>query len=78
MHPIVLDLRRVPAVLSSVPVEWSLNPVVTASMSKSAQATHVGYGWLSVMLTSLPAFCGPPVTSLKSQSDSYGQLPATV
>ncbi|GKG10233.1 hypothetical protein Tco_0338979, partial [Tanacetum coccineum] len=77
MHPAVLDLQRVPAVLSSVPVEWSSVPIVTASMSKSAQAAHVGYGWLSVMLPSLPASCGPPVASLKSQSNSYGQLPAT-
>ncbi|GJY17323.1 hypothetical protein Tco_0388814 [Tanacetum coccineum] len=68
---VVLDLQR-------VPVEWSHIPVVTASMSKSAQAAPVGYGRLFVMLPSLPVSCGPPVASLKSQSDSYGQLPATV
>ncbi|GKA25678.1 hypothetical protein Tco_0711787 [Tanacetum coccineum] len=42
----VLDLQRVPAVpavLSPVPVKWSPVPVVTASMSKSAQAAPVGY-----------------------------------
>ncbi|GKG61565.1 hypothetical protein Tco_0621274, partial [Tanacetum coccineum] len=40
----VLDLQRVPAVPvvpSPVPVKWSPVPVVTASMSKSAQATPV-------------------------------------
>ncbi|GKE47275.1 hypothetical protein Tco_1478533 [Tanacetum coccineum] len=70
----VLDLQRVlvvPAVLSHV-------PVVTASMSKSAQATPVGYSQMSVMLQSLPALCGLPVASLRSQSDSYDQLPAVV
>ncbi|GJQ95998.1 hypothetical protein Tco_0007137 [Tanacetum coccineum] len=69
----VLDLQRVPAVpavLSPVPVKWSPVPVVTASMSKSAQVAPVGYGQMSVMLQSLPASCGPPVASLKSQSDS--------
>ncbi|GJX47225.1 hypothetical protein Tco_0272415 [Tanacetum coccineum] len=77
----ILDLQRVPAILAvllPVPVEWSPAPVVTASMSKSVQAAPVGYGQMSVMLQSLPASCGMPVTSLKSQSDSYGQLPATV
>ncbi|GJX64316.1 hypothetical protein Tco_0298659 [Tanacetum coccineum] len=71
---VVLDLKRVPAihaVLSPV-------PVVTASMLKSAQAAPVGYGQMSVMLQSLPASCGLPVASLRSQSDSYGQLPAAV
>ncbi|GKB91747.1 hypothetical protein Tco_0964019 [Tanacetum coccineum] len=33
---------------------------------------------MSVMLQSLPASCGLPVASLKSQPDSYGQLLATV
>ncbi|GKD42939.1 hypothetical protein Tco_1267584 [Tanacetum coccineum] len=77
----VLDLQRVPAVpavLSPVPIKWSPVPVVTASMSKSTQAAPVRYGQMSVMLQSLLASCGLPVTSLKSQSDSYGQLPATV
>ncbi|GKA07897.1 hypothetical protein Tco_0687121 [Tanacetum coccineum] len=77
----VLDLQRVlaiPVVLSPVPVEWSPILVVTASMSKSAQAAPVGYGQMSVMLQSLPASCGLPVASLKSQSDSYDQLPVTV
>ncbi|GJR97686.1 hypothetical protein Tco_0269860 [Tanacetum coccineum] len=40
----VLDLQRVPAVLavlSPVPVEWSPVLVVTASMSKFAQAAPV-------------------------------------
>ncbi|GKD24331.1 hypothetical protein Tco_1230545 [Tanacetum coccineum] len=77
----VLDLQRVPVVpvvLSLVPVEWSPVPVVTASMSKSAQAALVGYGQMSVMLQSLPASCGLHVASLRSQSDSYGQLPAAV
>ncbi|GJZ22682.1 hypothetical protein Tco_0559721 [Tanacetum coccineum] len=77
----VLDLQRVPvvpAVLSPVPVEWSLVPVVTASMSKSAQAAPVGYDQISVMLQSLPASCGLPVASLRSQSNSYGQLPAAM
>ncbi|GKE48723.1 hypothetical protein Tco_1479981 [Tanacetum coccineum] len=63
MHPAMLDLQRVPAVpavLSPVPVEWSPVPVVTASMSKSAQAAPIGYGRLSVMLPSLPASCGLP------------------
>ncbi|GJV41235.1 hypothetical protein Tco_1419675, partial [Tanacetum coccineum] len=68
----------VPAVLSPVPVEWSPVPVVTASMSKSVQAAHVGYDQMYVMLQSLSASCGLPVASLKSQSDSYGQLAATV
>ncbi|GKA13044.1 retrovirus-related pol polyprotein from transposon TNT 1-94 [Tanacetum coccineum] len=49
-------------------------PIVTALMSKSAQAAPVGYGQIFVMLQSLPASCGPLVASLKSQSDSYGQL----
>ncbi|GKF67998.1 hypothetical protein Tco_0197677, partial [Tanacetum coccineum] len=60
----VLDLQRVPAipaVLSLVPVKWSPVSVVTASMSKSAQAALVGYGQMSVMLQSLPASCGLPV-----------------
>ncbi|GJX33247.1 hypothetical protein Tco_0243102 [Tanacetum coccineum] len=70
----VLDLQRVPA----VPAVLSPVPVVTASMSKSAQAAHVGYGQMFVMLQSLPASCGLPVASLRSQSDSYGQLPAAV
>ncbi|GJU01756.1 hypothetical protein Tco_1112094 [Tanacetum coccineum] len=78
----VLDLQKVPAVpavlspisvrWSRIPVRWSPIPVVTASMSKSAQAAPVGYGQMSVMLQSLPASCGLPVASLKSQSDSYG------
>ncbi|GKG47766.1 hypothetical protein Tco_0507251 [Tanacetum coccineum] len=70
VHPAVLDLQRVPtipAMLSPVPVEWSPAPIVTVSMSKSAQAALVKYGRLSVMLP-----------SLKSQSDSYSQLPVTV
>ncbi|GJT70920.1 hypothetical protein Tco_1030206 [Tanacetum coccineum] len=67
-----------PRVLSPIHVKWSLVPVVTASMSKSSQATPVGYGQMSVMLQSLPASCGLLVASLKSQPDSYGQLPATV
>ncbi|GKE28085.1 hypothetical protein Tco_1443469 [Tanacetum coccineum] len=78
---VVLDLQRVPAVpavLSPVPVKWSHVPVVTTSMSKSAQAAPVGYGQMSVMLQSLPTSCGLPVASLKSQTDSYDQLPATV
>ncbi|GJS72632.1 hypothetical protein Tco_0705473 [Tanacetum coccineum] len=65
----MLDLQRVPvipAVLSHVPVKWSLLPVVTASMSKSAQAAPVEYGQMSVMLQSLLASCGLPVASLKS------------
>ncbi|GJU09221.1 hypothetical protein Tco_1125651 [Tanacetum coccineum] len=66
----MLDLQRVPA----VPAEWSPVPVVTASMSKSAQAAPIGYGQMSVMLQSLPASCGLPVASLKSQSDSYANL----
>ncbi|GKD12791.1 hypothetical protein Tco_1197198 [Tanacetum coccineum] len=77
----MLDLHRVPAVpvvLSPVPVKWSPVPVVTASMLKSAQAALVGYDQMSVMLQSLPASCGLPVSSLKSQPDSYSQLPATV
>ncbi|GJX85891.1 hypothetical protein Tco_0336665 [Tanacetum coccineum] len=40
----VPDLQRIPAVptvLSPVPVKWSPVPVVTASMSKSAQAAPV-------------------------------------
>ncbi|GJR84912.1 hypothetical protein Tco_0155697 [Tanacetum coccineum] len=77
----VLDLQRVPAVpavLSHVPVEWSPIPVVIASMSKYAQAAPVGYGQISIMLQYLPALCGLPVASLKSQSDSYGQLPAAM
>ncbi|GJT56797.1 hypothetical protein Tco_0991851 [Tanacetum coccineum] len=74
----VLDLQRVPAVLSPVPVEWSPIPVVTASMSKSTQAAPVRYGQMFVMMQSLPASCGLPVASLRSQSDSYGQLPAAV
>ncbi|GJU26903.1 hypothetical protein Tco_1165524 [Tanacetum coccineum] len=77
----VLDLQRVPAVpavLSPVPVKWSPVPVVTASMSKSTQAAPVGYGQMSVMLQSMSASCGLPVASLKSQPDSYSQLPATV
>ncbi|GKG20278.1 hypothetical protein Tco_0380079 [Tanacetum coccineum] len=68
----VLDLQRVPAVLSHVPAKWSPIPVVTASMSKSAQATPVGYGQMFVMLQSLSASCGLPVASLKLQPDSYG------
>ncbi|GJV10262.1 hypothetical protein Tco_1351803 [Tanacetum coccineum] len=47
-------------------------------MSKSAQAAPVRYGQMSVMLQSLPASCGLPIASLRSQSDSYGQLPAAV
>ncbi|GKE29512.1 hypothetical protein Tco_1444896, partial [Tanacetum coccineum] len=81
MQLAVLDLQRVPtvpAVLSLVPVEWSHVPVVTASMSKSAQATPVEYGQMSVMLQSMPASCGLPVASLRLQFDSYGQLPAAV
>ncbi|GKC04792.1 hypothetical protein Tco_0996402 [Tanacetum coccineum] len=84
----VLDLQRVPAVLvvlspipvkwSPVPVKWSPALVVTASMLKSAQAAPIGYGQMYVMLQSLPASRGLPVASLKSQPDSYGQLPATV
>ncbi|GJZ29334.1 hypothetical protein Tco_0573981 [Tanacetum coccineum] len=73
----MLDLQRVPAVpavLSPVLVKWSPVPVVTASMSKSAQAAPVGYGQMSVMLQSLPASCGLPVASLKLQPDSYDQL----
>ncbi|GKC68853.1 hypothetical protein Tco_1114736 [Tanacetum coccineum] len=61
----VLALQRVPAVLSPVPVKWSPIPVKW-------------YGQMSVMLQSLPASCGLPVASLKSQPDSYGQLPAIV
>ncbi|GJU53812.1 hypothetical protein Tco_1227526 [Tanacetum coccineum] len=75
MQLAVLALQRVPAVpavLSPVPVKWSPIPVVTASMSKSAQAALVGYGQMSVMLQSLPASCSLHVTSLKSQPDSYG------
>ncbi|GKF18353.1 hypothetical protein Tco_0063271 [Tanacetum coccineum] len=63
----VLDLQRIPAVpivLSPVPVEWSPIPVVTASMSKSTQATPVGYGQMSIMLQSLPTSYGLPVASL--------------
>ncbi|GKC81223.1 hypothetical protein Tco_1136940 [Tanacetum coccineum] len=78
---VVLDLQRVlavPVVLSPIPVEWSPVPVVTASMSKSAQAAPVGYGQMSVMLQSLHALCGLPVASLRSQSNSYGQLPTAV
>ncbi|GJW72805.1 hypothetical protein Tco_0132175 [Tanacetum coccineum] len=71
------SIPAVPAVLSPVPVEWSPVPVVNASMSKSAQPAPVGYVQMSVMLQSLPASCGLPVASLKSQSDSYGQLPAS-
>ncbi|GJX71850.1 hypothetical protein Tco_0309021 [Tanacetum coccineum] len=77
----VLDLQRVPvvpAMLSPVLLKWSPIRVVTASMSKSAQAAPVGYGQMSVMLQSLPASCGLPIVSLKLQPDSYGQLPATV
>ncbi|GKA28998.1 hypothetical protein Tco_0715243 [Tanacetum coccineum] len=74
----VLDLQRVPAVLSLVPVKWSLVPVVTASMSKYAQAAPVGYGQMSIILQYLPASCGLPVASRKSQPDSYDQMPATV
>ncbi|GJW59280.1 hypothetical protein Tco_0106011 [Tanacetum coccineum] len=77
----VLDLQRVPfvpTVLSPVLVEWSPIPVMTVPMSKSAQAAPVGYGQMSVILQSLPASCGLPVASLKSQYDSYSQLPATV
>ncbi|GKB70362.1 hypothetical protein Tco_0931774 [Tanacetum coccineum] len=77
----VLDLQRVPSVLAvllPIPGEWSPVPVVTASMLKSAQAAPVGYGQMSVMLQSLSASCSLPVASLKSQSDSYGQLPVTV
>ncbi|GKF91660.1 hypothetical protein Tco_0275361 [Tanacetum coccineum] len=44
--------------LSPVPVEWLPILVVTASMSKSAQAAHVGYGQMFVMRQSLPASCG--------------------
>ncbi|GKE75162.1 hypothetical protein Tco_1537203 [Tanacetum coccineum] len=64
----MLDLQRVPvipAVLSHVPVKWSLVPVVTASMSKSAQAAPVEYGQMSVMLQSLLASCGLPLTSME-------------
>ncbi|GJU93950.1 hypothetical protein Tco_1318706 [Tanacetum coccineum] len=63
----VLDLQRVPAVpavLSPINVKWSPVPVVTASMSKSAQAAPVGYGQMYVMLQSLPTSCGLPVASL--------------
>ncbi|GJU57411.1 hypothetical protein Tco_1235177 [Tanacetum coccineum] len=77
----VLDLQRVPAVPavpSLVPVEWSPIPVVTTSMSKSAQAALAGYSQMSVMLQSLPASCSLFVASLKSHFDSYGQLPAAV
>ncbi|GJU11261.1 hypothetical protein Tco_1133657 [Tanacetum coccineum] len=77
----VLDLQRVPAfpaMLSPVPVEWSPIAVVTASMSKSAHAGSVRYGQMSVMLQSLPASCGLPIASLRSQFESYGQLPAAV
>ncbi|GKD35206.1 hypothetical protein Tco_1250715 [Tanacetum coccineum] len=72
---VVLDLQRVPAVptvLSPVLVKWSPVPVVTASMSKSAQTAPVGYDQMPVMLQSLPASCGLPVVSLKSQPNSYG------
>ncbi|GJR00319.1 integrase, catalytic region, zinc finger, CCHC-type containing protein [Tanacetum coccineum] len=68
----------IPAVLSPVPVKWSPVLVVTASMSKSAKAAPVRYDQMSVMPQSLPASYGLPVASLKSQSDSYSQLPATV
>ncbi|GJS33036.1 hypothetical protein Tco_0531418 [Tanacetum coccineum] len=74
----VLDLQRVPVVpivLSPVPVKWSPVPVVTASMSKSAQAAPIGYGQMFVMLQSLPASCGLPIASLKSQPDSYDHQP---
>ncbi|GJX03477.1 hypothetical protein Tco_0189393 [Tanacetum coccineum] len=77
----VLDLQRVPAVpavLSLIPVEWSPVPVVTASMSKSAQAAPVGYDQIFVMLQSLLPSCGLPVASLRSQFDSYSQLPTAV
>ncbi|GJT29268.1 hypothetical protein Tco_0909543 [Tanacetum coccineum] len=77
----VLDLQMVltvPAVLSHVLVKWSPISVATASMSKSAQATLVRYGLMFVMMQSLPASCGLPVASLKSQPDSYGQLHAIV
>ncbi|GJS46745.1 hypothetical protein Tco_0596866 [Tanacetum coccineum] len=64
---VVLNLQRVlvvPTVLSPVLVKWSPVPVVTASMSKSAQVALVGYGQMSVMLQSLPASCGlPDITS---------------
>ncbi|GJU07949.1 hypothetical protein Tco_1412655 [Tanacetum coccineum] len=75
---VVLDLQRVPAVpvvLLHVPIKWSHIPVVTALMSKSTQAAPVRYGQMFVMLQSLPASCGLPVASLKSQSDSYSQQP---
>ncbi|GJS80330.1 hypothetical protein Tco_0730211 [Tanacetum coccineum] len=49
----VLDLQRVPVVLSPVLIEWSPVPVVTASMSKSAQAAPVGYGQLPATMKSL-------------------------
>ncbi|GJR62656.1 hypothetical protein Tco_1504818 [Tanacetum coccineum] len=64
----VLDLQKVPvipAVLSPVPVKWSPVlvkwspvPVVTASMSKSAQAASCrsdSYGQLPATMKSLPA-----------------------
>ncbi|GKD82294.1 hypothetical protein Tco_1349133 [Tanacetum coccineum] len=80
----VLGLQRVPAVptvlslvlvkWSPVPVVWSHVPIMTASMSKSAQAAPVGYGQMFIMLQSLPASCGLPVASLKSQSDSYANF----
>ncbi|GKG17784.1 hypothetical protein Tco_0372082, partial [Tanacetum coccineum] len=42
--------------------------------SKYAQTTLVGYGQMFVKLQSMPASCGLPVASLRSQSDSYSQL----
>ncbi|GJS09274.1 hypothetical protein Tco_0366070 [Tanacetum coccineum] len=78
LTPVPEMVPIIPAVMSPVPVEWSHVLVVTVSMSKSAQAAPVGYGQMSVMLQSLPTLCGLPVASLKSQSDSYGHLPATM
>ncbi|GJX91155.1 hypothetical protein Tco_0344481 [Tanacetum coccineum] len=75
----VLYLQRVPCSSVTCPVEWSLcRLVVTAQCPKSGTAAPVRYGQMSVMLQSLPASCGLPVASLKSQPDSYGQLPTTV
>ncbi|GJX62452.1 hypothetical protein Tco_0295352 [Tanacetum coccineum] len=72
--PPPLDLQRVP----TVPAVLSHVPVVTASMSKSAQAAPVRFCQMFVMLQSLPASCGLPVAPLRSQSDSYGQLPVAM
>ncbi|GJV50579.1 putative reverse transcriptase domain-containing protein [Tanacetum coccineum] len=70
----ILDLQRVPAVpavLSPVPVEWLPVPVVTASMSKSAQAAPVGYGQMSVMLH----LCLPHSGCLRSQTRKTNKYP---